>query len=74
MNIYKYVLLGTTLLVTQPSVAAVIELGPGCNLYNAIRAANLDRRVDTCRPGRGADRIIVGYRYSEPPRSSDDPN
>jgi hypothetical protein len=59
---------GVFAFLSGEAAAAVIKLGPGCNIYNAIRAANLDRRVGTCRPGRGPDRIVVGYRYSEPPR------
>jgi hypothetical protein len=65
---YALLTAGVFAFLSGEAAAAVIKLGPGCNIYNAIRAANLDRRVGTCRPGRGPDRIVVGYRYSEPPR------
>ncbi len=65
---YALLTAGLLAVLSGEAAAAVIKLGPGCNIYNAIRAANLDRRVGTCRPGRGADKIVVGYRYSEPPR------
>ena len=39
--------------LAQPSIGAVIKLGPGYNLYQAIKAANTDRRVGRwCKPER----------------------
>jgi hypothetical protein len=67
MKVYKYVLLGAALMAAQPSVAAVIKLGPTCNVADAIKAANTDKRVRGCRPGRGAD-TIVGLGVKEPKR------
>ena len=34
-------------------------------MYQAIKAANSDKRVGECRPGRGADEIRVGARAAD---------
>lgn len=39
--------------------AAVISVGPGCNLIDAIKAANTDLAVGLCAAGSGADTIIL---------------
>ena len=66
MKLFKYLLLGAALVVTQQASAAVIKLGPACNIYNAIKAANTDKRVRGCRAGKGADTIAVSFRKSNP--------
>ena len=58
MIVYKYTLLGAFLIAKHQSDAAVIKAGQGCTIYDAIKAANTDRRVNRCRPGRGADTIL----------------
>ena len=60
MGLLKYALLVVGMALAQPSIGAVIKLGPGCNLYQAIKAANADRRVGRCRPGKGPDTIAAG--------------
>ena len=32
-----------------------------CSLREAIRAANMDRPVDACRPGNGADNVVLPH-------------
>ena len=62
----RLLLLAIALALAAPAHSAVIKLGKGCNMYQAIQAANMDRRVGRCRPGKGADEIQVGGRFSNP--------
>lgn len=42
-----------------PTLAATINVGGGCNLVNAITAANTDAASGGCRAGNGADIIVL---------------
>lgn len=46
-------------LTPSRSAAAIIQVGPGCSLANAIYAANIDLPVGGCLTGRGIDEIRV---------------
>lgn len=64
----KLTLIFLTINLVVPAVAdaGLIVLGPRCSMADAIRAANTDRKIRGCRPGRGADVILAGKRNAVP--------